>query len=38
MHNPASVLAKERPKRLWDFDIETDQLISARQPDILIIN
>ena len=22
----------------WDFDIETDHVISARQPDLIIIN
>ena len=29
MHNPAPVL--------WDFDIQTDHLISARRPDLIII-
>ena len=23
---------------LWDFDIQTDHLISARRPDLIIIN
>ena len=23
---------------LWDFNIETDHLISARRPDLIIIN
>ena len=25
-------------KLLWDFDIQTDHLISARKPDLIIIN
>ena len=25
-------------KPIWDFDIQTDHLISARRPDIIIIN
>ena len=33
MHNAESVLANETHKLLWDFDIQTDHLISARQPD-----
>ena len=38
MHNPASVLENDTHKLLWDFDIHTDHLISARRPDIIIIN
>ena len=38
MHNPASVLENYTYKLLWDFDIQTDQLISARRPDFIIIN
>ena len=38
MHNPASVLDNDTHKHLWDFDIQTDQLISARRPDLIIIN
>ena len=38
MHNPVSVLENDTHKHLWDFDIQTDNLISARQPDLLIIN
>ena len=38
MHNPASVLENDTHKLLWDFDIQTDQLISARRPDLIIIN
>ena len=38
MYNPASVLEKDTHKLLWDFDIQTDHLISARRPDLIIIN
>ena len=38
MHNPASVLEKDTHKLLWDFDIHTDHLISARRPDLILIN
>ena len=31
MHNPASVLGNDTHKLLWDFDIQTDHLISARR-------
>ena len=32
MHNPESVLENETHKILWDFEIQTNYLISARQP------
>ena len=38
MHNQASVLENDPHKFLWDFDIHTDHLISARRPDLIIIN
>ena len=38
MHNPASILEIETHKLLWDFGIQTDNLMSARQPDLIIIN
>ena len=38
MHNPASVLQNDILKLLWDFDIQTDHLISARSTDLIIIN
>ena len=38
MHNPASLLENDTHKLLLDFDIHTDHLISARRPDIIIIN
>ena len=38
MHNPAPVLENNTHKLLWDFDILTDHQISARRPDLIIIN
>ena len=38
MHNPAPFLENDTHKLLWDFDIHTDNLISARRPDLIIIN
>ena len=38
MHNPAPVLENKIHKLLWDFDIQTDHLISARRPNLIIIN
>ena len=38
MHNPASVQKNDTHKLLWDFDIRTDHLISARRPDLIVIN
>ena len=36
MQNSAYVL--KNVTLLWDFDIQTDHLISARKPDLIIIN
>ena len=38
MHNPEPILENYTQKLLWDFDIETDKLIFARRPDLIIIN
>ena len=38
MHNPAPILENDTHKLLWDFDIHTDLLISARRPDLIIIH
>ena len=38
MHHPAPVLENDTHKLLWDFDLQTDHLISARRPDLIIIN
>ena len=37
MYNPTSLLGNETHKLLGDFEIQTDQLISARRPDLIII-
>ena len=36
MHNPESVQENETHNLLWDFEIQTDHLISTRRPDLLI--
>ena len=38
MHNPAPILENDVHKLLMDFDVQTDHLISARRPDLIIIN
>ena len=38
MHNPAPVQENATHKLLWDFNIQTDHLIPARRPDLIIIN
>ena len=38
MHNPAYVRENDKHKLLWNFDIHTDHLISARRQDLIIIN
>ena len=37
MHNPAPVLENDSYNLLWDFNIQTDHLIPARRPDLIII-
>ena len=37
IHSSAAVLANETHKLLWDFNIHSDDLISARRLDIIII-
>ena len=38
MHNPAPDQENNTHKLLWDFDIQTDHIISARRPDLITIN
>ena len=38
MHKPESVLNNETNKLLWDFEKQTDHLILARRPDLVIVN
>ena len=37
MQNPEPVLENDTHKLLWDFDIQTDHLISTRKTDLIII-
>ena len=36
MHNTEFVLENETHKLLWNFEIQTDHVISARRPDLII--
>ena len=38
MHNPEYILENKTQKIIWDFEIQTVHLISAWQPDFIIIN
>ena len=38
MHNPEPIRENDAHKLIWDFDLQTDHLISARRPDLIIIN
>ena len=38
MHNSTSVQENGTHKLLWDFDVQTDHQISAKRPDLIIIN
>ena len=38
MHNLAPVVENDTHKLLSGFDIQTDHFISARKPDLIIIN
>ena len=38
MHYPAPVLENTTHKLLWEFNIQTDNLIPARRTDLIIIN
>ena len=38
MDNPAPVQENDTHKLLWDFNIQTDHLIPARRPDLIIID
>ena len=38
MHNSASVQENDTRKLLLNFDMHTDHLISARTPDVIVIN
>ena len=36
--NPAPFLENETHNLIWDFNIQTNHLMSARRPDLLIVN
>ena len=38
MNKPESVLENEKVKILWVFEIQTNPFISARRPDLVLIN
>ena len=38
MHNSETVQENETHKILWDFEIQTDHLISAKRPDLVLVN
>ncbi len=38
MHNLAPVLENDTDKLLWNFNIQTDNLIPVRRTDLIIIN
>ena len=38
MYNTAVVLENDTNKLQWDFDMQTNHLISVRRPDLIIIN
>ena len=38
MHNPELALKNETYKIFWDSEIQTDHLISAKQPGLVIVN
>ena len=38
MHKPESFLENETHKIIWDFEVQTDHLIPARRPDLVLID
>ena len=37
-HEPEGVIETEKCKILWDFMVQTDRIIPARRPDVIIID
>ena len=37
-HIPDKVLENENAKLLWDYDTQTDRVIQARRPDLILVN
>lgn len=38
LHDPKPTEENERAKILWDFEIRTDRVISARRPDLVVVD
>ena len=38
LHRPETVNETERVKILWDFEVRTDRAITARRPDIIVVD
>ena len=38
LHKPETVNENEQVKILWDFEVRTDRIITARRPDIIVID
>ena len=38
MHKPERVQENEKYKILWNFEIQAEHLITARRPELVIIN
>ncbi|XP_072169447.1 uncharacterized protein [Diadema setosum] len=37
MHEPQKVSENDQVKILWDFDVQTDNVIQHRRPDIIVV-
>ena len=37
-HEPESVLGNEDYKILWDFSIQTDHVMEAQRPDVIVVD
>ncbi|KAJ8033778.1 Retinol dehydrogenase 8 [Holothuria leucospilota] len=38
LHRPETVNETDRVKILWDFEVRTDKVITARRPDIIVVD
>ena len=38
MHSPAALQENDSHSLLWDFDLQTDHLISEKKTDLIVIN
>ena len=37
-HIPEKILENEKAKLMWDYDIQTDRVIQARRPDLILVD